>query len=64
MVLAWCGRVMMVWLGSPLEVVDSLVGLGSKAAHRTGVCRMRTLGQLQREVPVRMTGDHQWWEAH
>jgi hypothetical protein len=39
-VLTWRRRVMTVCLGNPQEVVDNLVGMGSKAAHQAGVCGM------------------------
>jgi hypothetical protein len=47
----------MAWLEGFFEVVDSLVGLGSKAAHLGGVFRVRKAGQPPREFPVRMAGD-------
>jgi hypothetical protein len=53
---AQCGGVMAVQLAEPLEVVDSLAGTGSRAAHQA---EMRTLVQPPREVPVTMTGDCQ-----
>lgn len=38
----WCGRVTAEWLEEPLEMVDSLTGMGFRAAHRDGVCMART----------------------
>jgi hypothetical protein len=52
-VAGWCGSVMTMQLKGSLEVVDSLVGLGSKAIHLAGVCRTGMPGQPPRKLPVR-----------
>jgi hypothetical protein len=46
----WCGRVMTMQLKGSLEMVDSLLGLGSKAIHPPGVSRKRMLGQPPKEI--------------
>jgi hypothetical protein len=53
--MAWCDRVV-VWLEGPLEVVDSLAGMCSKATHQAEV---RMLVQPSREMFVTMIGDCQ-----
>jgi hypothetical protein len=52
-VAGWCDRFMTMQLKSFLEVMDSLVGLGSKAIHLAGVCRTRMPGQPPGKLPVR-----------
>jgi hypothetical protein len=47
-----CGRLVTAQLEGPLETVDSLVAPRSKAAHRDGVCLLRTPFQHPWAVPV------------
>jgi hypothetical protein len=47
------GKVVTMQLKGSLEVVDSLVGSGSKAIHLSAVCRTRMPGQPPRNLPAR-----------
>lgn len=40
-VVIWCGRVIVVQLEGTLEAADRFVGTDFRAAHRSGVCRVR-----------------------
>jgi hypothetical protein len=49
LILAWCGRDVTAWFEAPVEMENSVMGPGIKAAHR-GVNRARMLGEYQHET--------------
>jgi hypothetical protein len=59
MVLASCGRAVMVQLEGPLGVwQNSLARLGSEAVCQAEPYSLRMLVQPQKEMPSRITEDH------